>query len=122
METASVVDFWSSLEQLLLNNPWVINRPQGSRHPRYPKILYPLDYGYLEGTQSADGSGIDIWVGSQSSHHLCGIICTFDTLKLDAEIKLLIGCSSANIRTILDFHNNGMKAIFVPNPSIGEKK
>jgi len=115
-------NFWSTLEQLLIHKPWVIDRPQGSHHTRYPHILYPLDYGYLEGTRSADGGGIDIWVGSQASRQLTGIICTFDTNKQDAEIKLLIGCSSKEIQTILDFHNNGMKAIFIPHPTIGEQK
>ena len=112
-------DFWKTLEHLVAKNPWVIDRPQGSQHPRWPEIIYPLDYGYLEGTSSADGSGIDIWIGSQESWELTGIACTYDPRKKDAEIKLLVGCSAEDIQTILRFHTNGMKVIFIPNPHAG---
>ena len=120
--TAVTDDFWNTLEQLVVDKSRVIDRPKDSHPPRYSQITYPLDYGYLEGTLSADGNGIDIWVGSQPSQQLIGIICTFDIHKQDAEIKLLIGCSSTDIQTILDFHNNGMKAIFIPHPTKGDQK
>ena len=52
--------FWQSMSQLLATNPVIIDRPKGSSHPRYPTVIYPLDYGYLENTTSSDGSGIDV--------------------------------------------------------------
>ncbi len=50
--------------QLIVTNSLVIDRPKGSSHPRYPHVIYPLDYGYLENTTSSDGDGIDVWLGS----------------------------------------------------------
>jgi hypothetical protein len=47
---------------------------------------------------------------------LTGILCTFDTLKLDAEIKLLIGCSAEDIQVIRDFHKE-MFTLYIPNPA-----
>jgi inorganic pyrophosphatase len=43
-------------------------------------LIYPLDYGYLEGTCGGDGAGIDVWVGLKADKTLTGILCTVDTL------------------------------------------
>ena len=109
-------DFWDQLEHLLTENRLVIDRPKESGHPRIPELIYPLDYGYLEGTTSADGGGIDVWIGSLPARNLSGIACTYDALKTDAEIKLLVGCSDDDIQSIMNFHSDGMKAIFIPRP------
>ena len=39
-----------------------IDRPLGSRHPREPDMVYPVNYGYLPGTVSGDGQPIDEYV------------------------------------------------------------
>jgi inorganic pyrophosphatase len=56
-------------------------------------MIYPLDYGYLEGTTSADGGAIDIWVGSAQEKRVTALVCTVDLVKHDSEIKLLLGCT-----------------------------
>lgn len=52
--------FWEALDVLLAGGEIVIDRPKGSAHPRYPHMIYPLDYGYLAGSASMDGGGIDV--------------------------------------------------------------
>jgi inorganic pyrophosphatase len=115
--------FWQSISQLLLTTSLVIDRPRGSAHPRYPAVIYPLNYGYLENTTSSDGGGIDVWLGSlsimmnkEAVKRLTGILCTFDTLKRDAEIKLLVACSEKDIQIIRDFHRE-MYTLYIPNPA-----
>ena len=107
------------MAELLITHTIIIDRPKGSSHPRYPHLIYPLDYGYLEGTTSADGDGTDVWLGSliTTDRVLTGILCTFDTLKRDLEIKLLIGCTEEDIQTIQDFHKE-MRTLYVPNPMV----
>ena len=116
--------FWQSMTQLLITNPIIIDRPKGASHPLYKEMIYPLDYGYLENTTSSDGGGIDVWFGSlyrlthkESLKMLTGILCTFDTLKRDAEIKLLIGCTKEDIRVIRNFLN-AMLTLYIPNPMV----
>ena len=46
--------FWQALDQLLARSALVIDRPKDSSHPRFPEMVYPLDYGYLENTASMD--------------------------------------------------------------------
>ena len=109
--------FWKSFAELIKTNSIVIDRPKGSAHPRYPDLIYPLDYGYLENTSAGDGDGIDVWIGSKGDKTLTGILCTFDKLKRDAEIKLLIGCTPEEVQIIQDF-NDAMQTLFMPNPKV----
>ncbi|NLN47183.1 MAG: inorganic pyrophosphatase [Clostridiaceae bacterium] len=39
-----------------------IDRPLGSRHPNHPDILYPVNYGYVEGVMALDGEEQDAYV------------------------------------------------------------
>jgi inorganic pyrophosphatase len=100
------MDFWEKLDNLIATIPLVIDRPKGSAHPRYSELIYPLDYGYLEGTTAGDGDGIDVWRGSLGDNRLVAVICAVDGVKLDAEVKLIIGCTENEIRIIERFHNN----------------
>ena len=109
-------DFWEEMANLTANGPIVIDRPQGKAHPRFPELIYPFDYGYVEGTLAADGDGIDVWVGSQEERVLTGILCTFDTVDRDAEIKLLLGCTEDDVEIIMDFIPEGMRYLYIQRP------
>jgi inorganic pyrophosphatase len=111
--------FWNAVDSLVKNSPIVIDRLQGSHHPKYPALIYPLDYGFLEDTRSMDGHGIDVWQGSLGTGAVQAIVCTVDLVKRDSEIKLLIGCTAEEIQQIMTFHNQGqqMKAILIERPS-----
>ena len=89
--------FWTALDRLAEESRLVIDRPKGSAHPRYPDFVYPLDYGYLDGTASMDGGGIDCWVGSDPRRQIDAILCIVDWLKRDSEIKILIRCIDASM-------------------------
>ena len=98
-------EFWAALDKLVETSEIVIDRPKNTPHPRFTQYIYPLDYGYLEGTTSMDGEGVDLWRGSLPELKLTAILCTVDLIQRDSEIKLLLGCTEEEIRTILDFHN-----------------
>lgn len=97
-------EFWQRADRLVAEHRLVIDRPGGSRHPRYPDVVYPFDYGYLEGTGAVDGGGVDAWRGSLAAATVTGAIVTVDTHKGDAELKLLIGCTDDEMRTALATH------------------
>lgn len=107
--------FWNEFTQLIKTNKIIIDRPKGKPHPRFPDLIYPFDYGYLENTSASDGGGIDVWIGTLKQKSLTGILCTFDTFKRDAEIKLLIGCTNKDVQIIQTFHNL-MHTLYIPNP------
>jgi inorganic pyrophosphatase len=101
-------DFWDYLDRLVTASRLVIDRPKGSHHPRYPDLIYPVDYGYLDGTTTVDGGGLDVWAGTLPEKSLTALVLTVDLHKRDVEVKLLLGCSEAEQQTILDFHNDGL--------------
>jgi inorganic pyrophosphatase len=116
-EVGDPAGFWSCLQRLVDGSRLVIDRPKGSRHPRFPELAYPLDYGFLEGTSAADRGGIDVWIGSRPERGLGGVICTVDLEKRDAELKVLLGCTEEEIRTVLDFHHGSiMRAMAITRP------
>lgn len=107
--------FWLALDELIATSWLVIDRPKGSAHPRYPELVYPLDYGYLQNTASMDGDGIDVWLGSDPARRLDALICTVDLIKRDSEIKLLLGCTAKERAIALQHHNNSafMKGLLI---------
>jgi inorganic pyrophosphatase len=107
--------FWEEMARLAASEFIVIDRPMGSTHPYYSDLIYPFDYGYIDGTLAADGDGIDVWIGSQGHRVLTGILCTFDTIDKDAEIKLMLGCSDDDIEIIVEFLGN-MRTLYIPRP------
>lgn len=108
-------NFWQCLQTLADSHKKVIERPKNSAHPKYPDYIYPLDYGYLENTSSSDGDDIDIWIGSEDTSKVTGIVSTCDPVKADVETKILIGCSKKDFQKILKAHNRGnMTAKVIP--------
>jgi inorganic pyrophosphatase len=101
--------YWNGLDRLVSTHRIVVDRPKGTRSKVYPEEASPLDYGYLEGTVSGDGAGVDVWVGSLKGRAVTGVICTVDLLKGDVETKLLVGCSDEEAETALSCHNVGQQ-------------
>jgi len=110
--SSSRTDFWQALDALLqAPSTLVIDRPRGFRHPRFTDFVYPFDYGYLEGTTSADGEGLDVWLGAAASGkalaacRVCGVIASIDLDKRDAELKLLLDCTADEMALIEKIYN-----------------
>ena len=51
-----------------------------------------------------------MWIGSRPDRELVAVVATVDPEKRDAEVKLLLGCTDAEIETILEVHNYGPQA------------
>lgn len=85
--------FFEALTHLARTSDIVVDRPRGTPHPSIPRATYPVDYGYLAGTTSADGEGIDVFVGTDRRAGVSAVLLTADTVKRDAEIKVLWNCT-----------------------------
>jgi inorganic pyrophosphatase len=101
-------EFWDYIDKLVADSTIVIDRHQNTAHPRFPDMIYPVDYGCLENTTSMDGGGIDVWRGTDNNNAVDAVICTVDLYKRDSEIKILIGCTEDEKQTIMDFLNSKM--------------
>ena len=39
-----------------------VDRPLGSRHPEFPDLVYPVNYGYVPGVMAPDGEEQDAYI------------------------------------------------------------
>lgn len=108
-------EFWNALDSLVQLSEIIIDRPRGTVHPKYPDLLYEVDYGYLKDTSSMDGGGIDVWHGTDKEQKIDAVMCTVDLTKKDSEIKILIGCTEEEKVKIYHTHNDSvnMKGILI---------
>ncbi|HEY9722076.1 MAG TPA: hypothetical protein V6D47_08680 [Oscillatoriaceae cyanobacterium] len=95
---------WEAHEALIRQNGLTIDRPRYSHHPDYPDIVYPLDYGYINGTVGLDGHEIDVFIGSAPTG-LVGTLFTTDHRKGDQEYKLLYNCTATEVYLANGFIN-----------------
>lgn len=93
---------WAVWERLLRERGVVIDRPRGRPHPRFPEMIYPLDYGYIPGTVGGDGAEVDVFVGSGDSG-LTAALITHDLGKGDRELKLLWNTTEAEVKAAYNF-------------------
>ena len=40
----------------------IVDRPMGSVHPKHDDLIYPVNYGYVEGIIAGDGEEQDIYI------------------------------------------------------------
>ncbi|MBQ3389897.1 MAG: inorganic pyrophosphatase [Firmicutes bacterium] len=83
-----------------------IDRPLGSAHPRHPEMIYPINYGYVDGVFAGDGAEQDVYVfgTDQPLESFTGkVIAVYHRLN-DNEDKWIVNLSGEAIPTedILD--------------------
>ncbi|MBE0649246.1 MAG: inorganic pyrophosphatase [Bacteroidales bacterium] len=106
--------FWKNLDNIVESHEIVVERPIGSKHPRYPDFIYPIDYGYLKNTKSSDGLELDVWIGNMEFKRVTGVLIITDMVKMDTEQKVLYGCTEQEMEIIYEISNqHQMNAILL---------
>ena len=101
----SITDIdWSGWEQTISDRGITLGRPRDSAHQTLSEIIYPIDYGYVNGTLGQDGEEVDVFVGT-ADVGLVAVIVTVDHRKRDVEHKLLLNCSPAEVYLVNGFIN-----------------
>ena len=95
---------WEQWESLVRLKGITIERARGTAHPDYPDIVYPIDYGFVNGTDTVDGAEMDVFRGS-AENGLVAAIFTEDARKGDLEVKLIVDCTPEEIYLVNGFIN-----------------
>lgn len=95
---------WDELAAAIERQGITLDRPRGSHHPKFPEIVYPIDYGYVNDTWGLDGEELDVFVGTAKTG-LVGACFTTDKRKGDQELKLLYHCSAPEVYLVHGFLN-----------------
>ncbi|MGC5329160.1 hypothetical protein [Micromonospora sp. DT62] len=107
------MSIWEQLDELITAGTITIDRPRGTPHPKVPEYVYPMDYGYVDGTDGGDGSGIDVWVGRSPGLRATALICTYDAVKRNSELKVAWDCVGSEIDVIEAFYAPQPQAVLV---------
>ncbi len=99
----TTLDTWQQADELVQSCQVVVDRPAGSAHPKVTSFIYPVDYGYLDGTTGGDGEGIDVWRG-ELGNRVMAMAWTVDLSKRNSEVKWLLGCSPREVAAIDAFY------------------
>lgn len=117
---------WTAWARCIQRKGVCVDRPAQSRHPDYPSIVYPLDYGYIPGTVGADDEPVDVFCGT-GSLGLVGALLTTDFRQEDQEITFLLDCTPTEVYTAHGFVNydrrllEGVLALRVPMSTLWER-
>lgn len=68
-----------------------IDRPKDSTHPKHKSIVYPINYGYIDGVIGGDGEEIDVYllgVNTPVTEYTATVIAVIHRLN-DNEDKLV---------------------------------
>ena len=69
-----------------------IDRPLGTSHPRHPDMIYPINYGYVEGVFAGDGAEQDIYLfgGDEPVQTYTGVVTAVYHRLNDNEDKWIV--------------------------------
>ena len=88
----------------------IVDRPLGSRHPKYPNLIYPVNYGYIGGIFAPDGEEQDAYVLGVTSpvQEFTGTVIAIIRRNNDVEDKWVvaptgISFSKEEIKALVDF-------------------
>ena len=98
----------------------VIDRPLGSRHPRFPDLVYPVNYGYVPDCPAPDGEDQDAYVlgVAEPLAEFIGVCVAVIHRLDDVEDKLVVapkGVSfmAAEIRAATDFQERYFRSVLL---------
>lgn len=94
----------------------VMDRPLGSKHPEYD-LIYPINYGYIEGTMAGDGEEVDAYVVGvfEPLETYEGYVIAYITRSDDVEFKLVVSerrgkYSKEQIEALVEFQERFYKS------------
>ena len=86
-------EYLESLKRLLGAEVLVhVDRPLGSHHPKYNDLIYPINYGYIEGFLAPDGDFQDAYLLgiSEAVESYFGVVIAIIVRHDDVENKLVV--------------------------------
>ncbi|MBW9212244.1 MULTISPECIES: Inorganic pyrophosphatase [Terrabacteria group] len=105
MELQNSAYFWQKVDTLFLSSGYTILRKKGERHPQFPNLIYPADYGYVNETKSTNGNGASLYAGSENRNKITSLVIAVDILSREMDVKILVGCSPEEEEAILRYLN-----------------
>lgn len=111
-----------ALTESVTTHTVIVDLPGVSR--RLLECICPLDHRHRTDMPAVGGNGTEVrpvslyrLTATGNAKTLTGILSSFDTLRCDAEIKLLVSCDDEDFRVNRDFLRN-LRTFYIPNPAV----
>lgn len=102
-----------------------IDRPIGAEHPKHPGLIYPINYGYIEGLYAGDGEEQDVYIlgVEEKIEEFCGTVIAVICRENDNEDKWvavpdsMVGqpiCYECNVEKAVEFQEKYYTHTFYP--------
>lgn len=103
----------------------IVDRPIGSAHPDFPEMIYPVNYGYIEGITAPDGEEQDAYILGVDSpvKQYTGVVIGVISREDDIEDKWVVVpenlagteiCWECNVMHAVEFQEKYYKSKFHP--------
>ena len=96
--------FWQKVDTLYSSGDFKVTNNKGSKHSRYPSLVYPFDYGYIKALDNDKEGSIEAFkkIGGK---RIDAIVVCADILMKTFEVKDLIGLNEEEQLEVLHFLN-----------------
>jgi inorganic pyrophosphatase len=96
--------FWQKVDTLFLSGNLQMMKHKGEVHPTFRNLIYPVDYGKITDTKSAE-DGVSVYAGSEDRDQITAVVVAADILTKELDVKLLVGCTDEETDAVLRFLN-----------------
>ena len=96
--------FWQKVDAAYMSGDYKCIYKKGSRHPHYPELIFPCDYGHV----NIDGDNevaLKVFKGSEREKVNSLVVCA-NLLEKDLSTIVLVGVSNDEEEAILSFLNS----------------
>ena len=96
--------FWQKVDAAYISGNYQIIYKKGSKHPSYPDLVFPCDYGHVDSDNDSEKS-LKIFKGSKGEKIDAVVVCA-NILERDLTSIVLVGVSEEEKEAILKFLNS----------------
>lgn len=104
MEFENNAYFWQKLDALYLSGDFKVTYKKGSKHPKYPGLIFPCDYGHIETLSSDNQPALKVMKGVGSNSVQAIVVCA-NLLDKDVNVLALVGIEKDAEEEVLSFLN-----------------
>lgn len=96
--------FWQKVDAAYMSGNYEVAYKKGTKHPRYPELIFPCDYGHVK-TENDSESSLKVFRGSKTGKIDAVVVCA-NVLEKDLSTIVLVGTTNEEKEEILKFLNN----------------
>lgn len=96
--------FWQKIDSLYLSGDFKVLYKKGTKHPNFPNLVFPADYGMIETLSSNNKETIRFYRGNKSKE-IDAVVISANILEREIRAVVLVGLSEKEEQAVLTMMN-----------------